>query len=100
MSKVSAPRWSEVTAVFGGRFDPPHLGHREAVRGLFEYPGVRRVLIIPSASPPHKPTFAAAEDRVQMAQLNFKSTATDSYPPEVEVNLLELERSQRNPLQP
>ena len=33
--------WNEVTAIFGGTFDPPISGHREAVRGAFHQPGSR-----------------------------------------------------------
>ncbi len=65
------PRWREVTALFGGRFDPPHVGHREAVLGLFKHPGVRQVVIIPSASPPHKPAIASRDARYRMAEFCF-----------------------------
>lgn len=87
-------QWSEVTAIFGGAFDPPHLGHREAVRGLFRYPGVKRVLILPTAVPPHKLTHTEIEHRVAMVRLNFYSTAVDFYPEGVEVGLLEIHRFQ------
>src|ERR1044072_1797188 len=97
IQRNSPPLWSNITAVFGGRFDPPHLGHREAVRGLFEHPGVKRVLIVPSASPPHKPTWATAEQRAGMAGLNFKATTKDSFPAEVELDLRELDRARLRP---
>lgn len=86
-------RWSEVTAVFGGTFDPPHLGHREAVRGLFEWPQIRRVLVLPSPAPPHKSSYASAEQRIEMARINFASHPGSPYPPEVELDLRELDRS-------
>lgn len=86
-------RWSEVTALFGGTFDPPHAGHRAAVDGLFALPGVRSVRVIPSAAPPHKPTLASTQDRVAMVRLAFASSA--AYPPRgpVELDLCEIERS-------
>lgn len=46
--------WNQMTAVFGGTFDPPHLGHMHAVAGLFERPGVKRVVVLPSGTPPLK----------------------------------------------
>ncbi len=95
--KFASPRWDEVTALFGGTFDPPHIGHREAVRGLFSSPGVKRVLILPSPSPPHKPCFASFEDRVKMVRLCFGSTPADSFNYDVEIDLSELERSRLNP---
>jgi len=99
-SRVSPPQWNEVTAVFGGRFDPPHLGHREAVRGLFQEPGVKQVLIIPSASPPHKTTMASSEDRAKMAFLNFQYSSGDSFPSEVLLDRRELDRAILNPAVP
>ena len=40
--------------LLGGAFDPPHLGHREAVESLLRNPGVRNVIILPSGNPPLK----------------------------------------------
>ena len=86
--------------MFGGRFDPPHLGHREAVRGLFSNPGVKEVLVIPAATPPHKAAFSSAKHRAAMAHLGFSSTFADPFPSEVRVSEIELERSQQNPTKP
>ncbi len=94
------PRWNEVTAIFGGRFDPPHLGHREAVRGLFNYPGVKQVWVIPCGSPPHKPTRVSAENRLAMARINFSAAQNNPFPRDVKIETLELERALLNPNQP
>jgi len=91
------PRWDEITAVFGGRFDPPHVGHREAVRGLFQFPAVKQVLIMPSGSAPHKPTLATATQRTEMAKLAFGNLPFDSLPSEIHFDLSELDRAKRNP---
>ena len=64
-------RWDEVTAIFGGTFDPPHLGHRIAVEGLFDHPGVSKVLVIPTFNSPQKPLATPPLDRVEMARLCF-----------------------------
>jgi nicotinate-nucleotide adenylyltransferase len=100
LDRFSPPRWNEVTAVFGGRFDPPHLGHREAVRGLFSFPRVNRVLVIPSATPPHKPAFASSEDRLDLTKINFSPVSQNAYPAEVIVNSCELDRAKRSPQSP
>jgi nicotinate-nucleotide adenylyltransferase len=63
--------WSQITAVLGGTFDPPHVGHLVAARGLLANPGVRQVLVLPSAAPPHKPAIATAPQRLDMAKLTF-----------------------------
>lgn len=94
------PRWHQVTALFGGTFDPPHLGHREAVRGLFRFPGVGRVFILPSPIPPQKVSSATPEQRMEMARLNFSGTPSDPYPAEVTIHPIELERAQANPGRP
>ncbi len=55
--------------LFGGTFDPIHLGHLavgEAVRRHF---ALDRICLIPSARPPHKQTNTDARDRLAMVRL-------------------------------
>ena len=92
---VRGPRWSDLTAVFGGRFDPPHLGHVEALNGLFETPGVARVVVMPSGNPPHKAAQAADSARVEMARAAFLSGANRD---RIEVSSLEIERVRKTGL--
>jgi nicotinate-nucleotide adenylyltransferase len=93
--------WTGVTALFGGTFDPPHRGHRIALNGLFSDPGVARVLVLPSPSPPHKPTVASPEDRLEMARLNFAEVSgTDRLKGLVQIEECELRRGERNPDSP
>ncbi len=42
------------TAVFGGTFDPVHLGHLHLIHSLVKYTDYERIIIIPVANPPHK----------------------------------------------
>lgn len=42
------------TLVYGGSFNPPHIGHVRAARRTAEALGAERVLLIPAAVPPHK----------------------------------------------
>lgn len=65
--------WHELTAFFGGSFDPPHLSHLQAVQGLFENPGVGRIGILPSGHPPLKNTSTSSLHRLKMVQLTFES---------------------------
>lgn len=85
-----APRWQELTAIFGGRFDPPHLGHVEAVAGLFQMPGVARVIVMPSGNPPHKAAQASDSARLELARAAFLAGPT---PGAIEVSDLEVERA-------
>lgn len=55
--------------VFGGRFDPPHLGHLLASTHAVEQLSLDSLWFIPAAAPPHKPTVASAEARYAMLLL-------------------------------
>jgi nicotinate-nucleotide adenylyltransferase len=92
----SSPSWSKIVAIFGGAFDPPHIGHREAVRGLFSAPGIKRVIVLPTAAPALKSSAALADHRFAMARLNFEDTAFNRFPSEVEVDSRELARAKLN----
>ena len=75
--------------IFGGSFNPPHLGHILAVREFREKLSLDRVLLIPAATPPHKTLTAnspAAEHRLEMTRL----AAADL--PYAEVSDIELRR--------
>ncbi len=60
------------TAVFGGSFSPPHLGHSEAVQSLFKNPGVKRVLMVPSFGTPLKSVNVSFSARYEMTKLAFQ----------------------------
>ncbi|MBN1491903.1 MAG: nicotinate (nicotinamide) nucleotide adenylyltransferase [Phycisphaerae bacterium] len=62
---------AETVVLFGGSFNPIHNGHLIAVRSVAEQLGAARVVLIPSANPPHKPAgaLASAEDRLEMARV-------------------------------
>ncbi len=61
-------------AVYGGSFDPPHLGHTRLAQSLAKECGADLVYIIPAASSPFKNgTNASAEDRLEMCRLAFSS---------------------------
>jgi len=73
--------------VFGGQFDPPHNGHLAVVRAARDQLGLDRVLVVPSARPPHRPDPATpAETRFRLAQAAFAGE------PGVEVSRIELDR--------
>ena len=42
------------TGLFGGTFAPPHLGHIHAVETILQYAGLDKILVMPTAVPPHK----------------------------------------------
>lgn len=57
--------------VFGGSFDPVHMGHLIAAECCREQAGLDRVLFVPAAIPPHKQgrQLAAARHRLEMLSL-------------------------------
>lgn len=60
--------------IFGGAFDPPHVGHVDDAKRAFTALGLDRMLIIPSGLSPHKsksPIAASGEDRLNMARIAF-----------------------------
>mgnify|MGYP001037333253 CR=1 FL=1 len=61
----------ETIGLFGGTFDPVHLGHLRAAAEVRRKTGLDRILFIPSYLPPHKARGAAAPaaDRLRMVEL-------------------------------
>jgi nicotinate-nucleotide adenylyltransferase len=74
--------------VFGGSFDPIHVGHLRAAEEVREALGLDRILFVPAANPPHKPgrELANGADRLEMIRLAIAGHAA------FEVSPLELER--------
>ena len=58
-------------AIFGGSFNPVHLGHLIIAECCLEQAHLDRVLFMPAAIPPHKQNspLAGCEDRAQMLRL-------------------------------
>jgi nicotinate-nucleotide adenylyltransferase len=56
--------------LFGGTFDPVHIGHLRAAEWAREELGLDRVLLIPAAHPPHRESaVSSALDRFTMTAL-------------------------------
>jgi nicotinate-nucleotide adenylyltransferase len=79
------------TGVFGGTFNPIHVGHLRAAEEVAEWLGLERVVFVPSARPPHKneqdgDPIAPADLRLAWA----RAATADN--PRFEVDPLEIER--------
>ncbi|MBR2634395.1 MAG: nicotinate (nicotinamide) nucleotide adenylyltransferase [Clostridia bacterium] len=59
--------------IFGGAFDPPHLGHERALQSFLAGAELDLCYVIPSGIPPHKKISGRAEsqDRLRMAEEAF-----------------------------
>jgi len=69
-------------AVFGGRFDPPHVGHLAVAREILKVrTDIDEVLLIPANTHPWRPIKASARDRYTMVRLmeedRIKASALD-----------------------
>lgn len=76
--------------IFGGSFNPPHLGHILAVREFQRKLALDKVLLIPASIPPHKRLSAnspSAKARLEMTRLAAQGLQN------VEVSDIELNRT-------
>ncbi len=82
--------------IYGGTFNPPHLGHLAAARAAVTTLGLDKLLLIPDADPPHKelpPGTPGPEHRLEMV----KKTADALLMPEIaEASSMELDRKGRS----
>ena len=82
------PRVPGSVGILGGTFDPIHHGHLVIAEEVREALGLERVLLVPAASPPHKPgrPVSPAGHRLAMARLAVEDN------PSFTVSDLEMER--------
>ncbi len=60
--------------IFGGTFNPPHIGHVRAARESIRLLDLDRLLVIPDAQPPHKAVAGGSPDaktRLELTRLAF-----------------------------
>jgi nicotinate-nucleotide adenylyltransferase len=78
--------------IFGGTFNPIHLGHLRSAEEVREQQRLQRVLFVPSATPPHKGErgLASATDRLAMVRAAVAGN------PHFRVSSIELQRSGRS----
>ncbi len=57
--------------VFGGAFDPPHIGHRVVALDVCERLKLERLIVVPAARPPHRSTTFAPEVRLALTRRVF-----------------------------
>ena len=73
--------------VLGGTFDPIHNGHLAAARAAIDCAHLDRLILVPSAQPPHRVAAQApAEDRLAMSKLAIEGD------PRLEVSDVEVKR--------
>jgi nicotinate-nucleotide adenylyltransferase len=60
-----------IVGIFGGRFDPPHVGHLALARAAIEQLEIDSLEVSVIVEAAHKSSVASAADRLAMAQLAF-----------------------------
>jgi nicotinate-nucleotide adenylyltransferase len=74
--------------VFGGSFDPVHVGHLIAAECAREQARLDRVVFVPAGAPPHKPGRILAEGRHRLEMLSLAIGGHDAFT----VSAVELDR--------
>jgi nicotinate-nucleotide adenylyltransferase len=64
--------------IFGGAFNPPHIGHLVAAESVREQLRLDKVIFVPSADPPHRTDVgrATAKARLEMTRLAIQGNTT------------------------
>ncbi|MDD4422003.1 MAG: nicotinate (nicotinamide) nucleotide adenylyltransferase [Eubacteriales bacterium] len=63
------------TGIFGGTFDPVHIGHIRAAKAFLSEAGLDRLYLLPNFIPPLKDNKGApAKDRLEMLKIAFNGT--------------------------
>jgi nicotinate-nucleotide adenylyltransferase len=65
--------------IYGGTFNPPHIGHERSAKSAARQLGLDLLMIVPNGSPPHKTLPAgtpSAEDRLHMARCTFEDSSS------------------------
>jgi nicotinate-nucleotide adenylyltransferase len=73
--------------LYGGAFDPPHLGHVAVADAARERFGVEQLVVLVSERPGHRAVHASADDRLALATAAFPAddVRLDPYPRTVEL---------------
>ena len=74
------------TCLFGGTFDPPHIGHLLVAQTVCEAENFDKVLFIPAYQPPHKDDITPVDERLKMLELAVEGN------PNFEISDVELKR--------
>ena len=81
-----------MTGLYGGAFDPPHVGHVALAAGAKRAFALPRLIVLVSERPGHKGTHAPAEARLELARIAFPDDEVRLDPYRRTIDLLRAER--------
>jgi nicotinate-nucleotide adenylyltransferase len=81
-----------VTGLFGGAFDPPHVGHVAVAEGAKRRFGLDRLVVLVSERPGHKDVHEPPEVRLELARAAFPDDDVRLDPHARTIDLLRAER--------
>ncbi len=79
--------------IYGGTFNPPHLGHMISARSAMELLGLDKLIFIPAGDPPHKELPQGSPRPEQRLDMVRAMADAMLLPGKVEVSQLELDRA-------
>ena len=80
----------ERIGIYGGTFNPPHIGHIQAAKQAVSLLGLSKLLLVPAYAPPHKSALPSNSPTPRQRLEMLRIAAADS--PKIEVSDLELIR--------
>ena len=72
--------------LFGGTFDPPHIGHLLVAQTIFEAENFDKIVFVPTFKTPQKNNITDIKDRLAMLRMGVTSN------PNFEISDLEIQR--------
>ena len=61
------------TAIFGGTFNPLHIGHYEILKALNDDARIEKILLMPDRMPPHKSADGLIDDKTRIEMCRMAS---------------------------
>ena len=65
--------------LFGGTFDPPHIGHLLIAQTVYEAENFDKILFIPAYVPPHKNSVTPMNQRIEMVKIAISDNPNFEY---------------------